>query len=307
MRSCSRRKSDEGAATTLRRLDVTTIAAMRRGLAQAFRAAGLDAPALDARLLIGHALGLDHAGLAAAAARPLAPEEIGRIDKLAARRLAREPVARILQMKEFWGLPIAVTPAVLVPRPESETVVEAALAALGGRAARMRPLRIADLGAGSGALLLALLSELPHASGVGTDRDPRALATARANAERLGLGARAGFVAGDYGTALAGGFDLVIANPPYVRTKDIESLAPEVRDFDPRCALDGGRDGLAAYRAIAADAYRLLAFAALLVVEVGAGQARAVADLFQCAGLRVESGARDLAGTARAVALRRVV
>jgi release factor glutamine methyltransferase len=307
MRSCSRRKSDEGAATTLRRLDVTTIAAMRRGLAQAFRAAGLDAPALDARLLIGHALGLDHAGLAAAAARPLAPEEIGRIDKLAARRLAREPVARILQMKEFWGLPIAVTPAVLVPRPESETVVEAALAALGGRAARMRPLRIADLGAGSGALLLALLSELPHASGVGTDRDPRALATARANAERLGLGARAGFVAGDYGTALAGGFDLVIANPPYVRTKDIESLAPEVRDFDPRCALDGGRDGLAAYRAIAADAHRLLAFAALLVVEVGAGQARAVADLFQCAGLRVESVARDLAGTARAVALRRVV
>jgi release factor glutamine methyltransferase len=307
MRSCSRRKSDEGAATTLRRLDVTTIAAMRRGLAQAFRAAGLDAPALDARLLIGHALGLDHAGLAAAAARPLAPEEIGRIDKLAARRLAREPVARILQMKEFWGLPIAVTPAVLVPRPESETVVEAALAALGGRAARMRPLRIADLGAGSGALLLALLSELPHASGVGTDRDPRALATARANAERLGLGARAGFVAGDYGTALAGGFDLVIANPPYVRTKDIESLAPEVRDFDPRCALDGGRDGLAAYRAIAADAHRLLAFAAMLVVEVGAGQARAVADLFQCAGLRVESVARDLAGTARAVALRRVV
>lgn len=295
------------AAATSRQVDVTTIAARRRALAQAFRAAGLDSPALDARLLIGHALGLDHAELAAAAERALAPEEIASIDRLAARRLAREPVARIIGMKEFWGLPLAVTAAVLVPRPESETVVEAALAALGSRAARMRALRIADLGTGSGALLLALLTELPLAYGVGTDRDPHALATARDNAERLGLGGRAGFVVGDYGTALAGGFDLVIANPPYVRTGDIESLAPEVRDFDPLCALDGGRDGLAAYRAIAADARRLLARSAPLLVEVGAGQAGEVADLLQCAELRVESVARDLGGTARAVTARRAV
>ncbi|MGZ8371910.1 MAG: peptide chain release factor N(5)-glutamine methyltransferase [Rhodoplanes sp.] len=295
------------AAATSRQVDVTTIAARRRALAQAFRAAGLDSPALDARLLIGHALGLDHAELAAAAERALAPEEIASIDRLAARRLAREPVARIIGMKEFWGLPLAVTPAVLVPRPESETVVEAALAALGGRAARKRALRIADLGTGSGALLLALLTELPLAYGVGTDRDPRALATARDNAERLGLGGRAGFVVGDYGTALAGGFDLVIANPPYVRTGDIESLAPEVRDFDPLCALDGGLDGLAAYRAIAADARRLLARSAPLLVEVGAGQAGEVADLLQCGELRVESVARDLGGTARAVTARRAV
>ena len=295
------------AAATSRQVDVTTIAARRRALAQAFRAAGLDSPALDARLLIGHALGLDHAELAAAAERALAPEEIASIDRLAARRLAREPVARIIGMKEFWGLPLAVTAAVLVPRPESETVVEAALAALGSRAARMRALRIADLGTGSGALLLALLTELPLAYGVGTDRDPHALATARDNAERLGLGGRAGFVVGDYGTALAGGFDLVIANPPYVRTGDIESLAPEVRDFDPLCALDGGRDGLAAYRAIAADARRFLALSAPLLVEVGAGQAGEVADLLQCAELRVESVARDLGGTARAVTARRAV
>ena len=234
-------------------------------------------------------------------------EEIASIGGLAARRLAREPVARIIGTKEFWGLPLAVTPAVLVPRPESETVVEAALAALGDGAARMRALRIADLGTGSGALLLALLTELPLAYGVGTDRDPRALATARDNAERLGLCGRAGFVVGDYGTALAGGFDLVIANPPYVRTGDIESLAPEVRDFDPLCALDGGRDGLAAYRAIAADARRLLALSAPLLVEVGAGQAGEVADLLQCAELRVESVARDLGGTARAVTARRAV
>jgi release factor glutamine methyltransferase len=279
---------------------------MRRHLAQAFRAAELDAPALDARLLISHALGLDHAGLASAAERPLVPAQIERIAALAARRLAREPVARILGTKEFWGLAFAVTPAVLVPRPESETLIEAALAALGDHASRMRALRIADLGTGSGALLLALLSELPHAYGVGTDRDASALATARDNAERLGLGARAGFVAGDFGTALASGFDLVIANPPYVRTQDIERLAPEVRDFDPRCALDGGPDGLTAYRAIAADIRRLLASHAPLVVEAGEGQAHAIADLLQRVGLAVETVARDLAGTARAVVARRL-
>ncbi len=306
MRSCSRRKTDDDATTTLRGLDVTSIAWARRGLAQAFRAAGLDTPALDARLLVGHALGLDHAGLAAAAERLLGSPEIARIETLAARRFAREPVARIIGTKEFWGLPLLVTPAVLVPRPDSETVVAAALAALDRRKARMRALRIADLGTGSGALLFALLSELPHAYGVGTDRDPPALATARANAARLGLAARADFVVSDYGTALAGGLDLVIANPPYIRTQDIESLAPEVRDFDPRCAIDGGPDGLAGYRAIAADARRLLAPAAPLLVEVGAGQSRAVADLFECAGLAVESAPQaDLSGVARVVAARR--
>jgi release factor glutamine methyltransferase len=299
-------KNGEGAAASLPRRDVTTVAAMRRDLSQAFRAAGLDAPALDARLLIGHALGLDHAGLAGAADRGLTPAETARIAALAARRLAREPVARILGTKEFWGLPLAVTPSVLVPRPESETIVEAALAALGNRAARMRHLRIADLGTGSGALVLALLSELPHAYGVGADRDSSALATARDNAERLGLGGRVGFVVSDFGTALASGFDLVIANPPYVRTQDIERLAPEVRDFDPRHALDGGPDGLTAYRAIAADIRRLLASHAPLVVEAGEGQAHAIAALFQRVGLAVEMVAHDLAGTARAVVARRL-
>lgn len=306
MRSCLRHRSGEGSVASARRRDVTMVAAMRRDLAQAFRAAGLDAPALDARLLIAHALGLDHTGLAGAADRRLTPAEIARIAALAARRLAREPIARILGTKEFWGLPVTVTPSVLVPRPESETVVEAALAALGDHATRMRPLRIADLGTGSGALLLALLSELPQADGIGTDRDPSALATARDNAERLGLGGRTGFVASDFGTALAGGFDLVIANPPYVRTPDIERLAPEVRDFDPRCALDGGPDGLTAYRAIAVDVCRLLACRAPLVVEAGEGQARAIASLLRRAGLTVETVARDLAGIARAVVARRL-
>lgn len=284
-----------------------TVGAARRGLAQAFRAAALDAPALDARLLVGHALGLDHAGLAAAAERVLSPQEVALIDALAARRLEREPVARILGEKEFWGLTLALTPAVLVPRPESETVVEAALAALDSRRARGEALHIADLGVGSGALLLALLSELPGACGVGTDRDPEAVATARFNAEQLGLAARARFVACDYGTALAGGFDLVVSNPPYVRTREIDMLAPEVRDYDPRAALDGGPDGLDGYRAIAADARRLLATGAPIVVEVGAGEADAVAELFQSAGLAAETPARpDISGIARAVTARRI-
>lgn len=304
MRSCLRHRNDERAASSRSRRVVTTIAAMRRRLSDAFRAAGLDAPGLDARLLIGHALGLDHAGLASGAERALLPAEIERIEALAARRLSREPVARILGTKEFWGLAFAVTPSVLVPRPESETLIEAALAALGANASRQRSLRIADLGTGSGALLLALLSELPHAYGVGTDRDISALMTARDNAGHLGLAARAQFVASDFGTALEGGFDLVIANPPYVRTEDIERLAPEVSAFDPRCALDGGPGGLASYRAIADDSVRLLAPSAPLVVEVGEGQARAVGELLQYVGLAVETVANDLAGTARAVVAR---
>lgn len=304
MRSCLQHRNDERAASSRSCRVVTTIAAMRRRLSDAFRAAELDAPGLDARLLIGHALGLDHAGLASGAERALLPAEIERIEALAARRLSREPVARILGTKEFWGLAFAVTPSVLVPRPESETLIEAALAALGANASRRRSLRIADLGTGSGALLLALLSELPHAYGVGTDRDISALMTARDNAGHLGLAARAQFVASDFGTALEGGFDLVIANPPYVRTEDIERLAPEVSAFDPRCALDGGPGGLASYRAIADDSVRLLAPSAPLVVEVGEGQARAVGELLQYVGLAVETVANDLAGTARAVVAR---
>ena len=285
---------------------MTTIAEVRRNLARDFRAAGLDAPALDARLLVGHALGLDHAGLASAAQHRLSARQAECIKKLAARRLRHEPVARIVGYKEFWGLRLDVCPAVLVPRPDSETVVAAALGMIDGGGGRGRSLRLADLGTGSGALLLAALSELPHAFGVGTDCDPLALATARGNAAQLGFAERVGFVACDYGHALAGGLDLVIANPPYICRKDIDSLAPEVHDFDPRAALDGGLDGLDGYRAIAADARRLLAVGAALVVEIGVGQASAVAALFAAGGLTVkESVATDLAGIPRALVARR--
>src|SRR3954454_8148725 len=230
----------------------------RRQLTQNFREAGLDTPELDARLLISHALSLDHAGVVAESRRALGAAEWEAISALAARRLAHEPVARILGRKEFWALPLRLNAETLVPRPETETVVEAALATIDQGCGRRHPLRIADLGTGSGALLLALLSELPAAFGVGTDLSLAALDCARRNAMALALAARASFVACDYAAALKPPFDLVVANPPYIAHADIAPLAPEVRLFDPPRALDGGREGLDAYRAIASDTGRLL-------------------------------------------------
>ena len=230
--------------------------------------------------------------------------EAGAVAALTSRRLAREPVARIVGRKEFWGLPLKLNAHTLVPRPETETVVEAALAALDRGGARTRTLRILDLGTGSGALLLALLSELPAAVGVGTDISAEALACARDNAAALGLAQRASFVACDYGAALAGPFDLIVSNPPYIAHGDIAALAPEVSEFDPLRALDGGIDGLDGYRAIAADAPRLLAPNGSLVVELGAGQADAVISLMRGAGLvPTEPPRPDLAGIARALVL----
>jgi release factor glutamine methyltransferase len=284
--------------------DGMRIADVRRTVARQFREAGLDTPELDARLIVGHALGLDHAGLMSDSERALVQRALAKIDALAARRLAGEPVARIVGVKEFWGLPFAVTPAVLVPRPETETVVETALARLAVAGTRERPPRIADLGTGSGAILLALLHEWPQASGVGTDCSVAAVATARENARRLGLTERAAFLACDFGAALGGGLDLVVANPPYIASAEIATLSREVRDFDPVTALDGGADGLAAYRAIVADAGRLLGPGAFLVMEVGAGQVEAVSSLVGAAGFTAVAATPDLAGIPRVVSAR---
>jgi len=277
------------------------VGAMRRSLARAFRSAGLDAPELEARVLVGHALALDHAALAAAAGRPLSGVETAEIDALARRRLAGEPVARIVGWKEFWGLPIRLGAATLVPRPESETVVETALALVDAQGLRRHRLRIADLGTGSGALVAALLTELPQAFAAATDISVAALAVARGNCVALGLGERVGFVACQFGAALRGAFDLVVANPPYVRSGDIAALAPEVCEHDPAVALDGGPDGLAAYAALARDAARLLGPRGHLVVELGAGMAAEVAALFAAAGLNPLAPRPDLAGIARAL------
>jgi release factor glutamine methyltransferase len=277
-----------------------TIASVRRAWAAEFYARGIDSPELDARILVGHALGLDHAALAANSTRTLDVGEQAAIAALARRRLAREPVARILGWKEFWSLTLRVDAATLVPRPETETVVEAVLAAVDAGGSRRRPLRIADLGTGSGAILLALLAELPTAFGTGTDTSAAALAVARDNARRLGL-ARAQFIACDMASALRGPFDIVVSNPPYVAAGEIATLAAEVRDFDPRAALDGGPDGLDFYRAIAAAAPGLLAPGGALIVELGAGQADAVAALVNAAGLAASLPRPDLNRVPRAL------
>jgi release factor glutamine methyltransferase len=281
-----------------------SIDAARRWLARRFHAHGLEAPALDARILVGHALGLDHTALAAQAKRVLTPEEAGAIAELSARRLAREPIARIRGEKEFWGLPFKVNPETLLPRPETETVVEAALAALDRDHRKSRALRIVDLGTGSGALLLALLCELPRACGIGTDISAAALHCARDNAVALGLSARASFVACDYGAAVGATAHLLVSNPPYVTRADIAALQAEVRDFDPRRALDGGPDGLDGYRAIASDARRLLAPKGILVVELGQGQLAAVTAIFAASGLEPAAPRYDLSGIPRALIMR---
>jgi len=290
-----------------------TVEVARRVLSRAFRAAGLDTPGLDARVLVRHVLGLDQAGLMAAAGEKLSGRQAADVMVATRRRLAGEPVARIVAAKEFWGLEFRLNAATLVPRPDTETIVEAALAALDSSASRprvgperspgdrQRPLKIADLGTGSGALLLALLSELPNAFGIGTDIDPSALAAARDNAARLGLAGRATFAACDFTAALGEGFDLVVSNPPYIRSGDIAHLDREVRDHDPRAALDGGPDGLACYRAIAGDAMRLLRCNGHLVVEIGVGMANDVAPLFAAAGLPQHGIRADLAGVTRAL------
>jgi release factor glutamine methyltransferase len=278
-----------------------TIAAVRQTLAEKFRQGGIDSADADARLLVAHVLGVDRAALIANSERALTAQETAAIERLAARRLKHEPVARIFGVKEFWSLPLHISEAVLVPRPETETVVEAALDFVGRGGLRMETLRVLDIGTGSGALLLALLSELPHALGTGTDISAAALAIARANAERHGLASRCTFVNCDIAEGVSGPFDLIVCNPPYVAHGDIAALASEVRDYDPAVALDGGADGLDGYRAVAAEARRLLAAGGRLILELGAGQEQAVCALFTKAGLTPGAIRRDLAGIPRAL------
>lgn len=281
------------------------IAAARRVLAVQFEAAGVDSPGLDARLLVGYALGLDHTALVSSATRRLNEAERDAIAALAARRLRGEPVARILGMKEFWGLPFALSKATLVPRPDTETVVEEALAVIGTR--KDQPLNIADLGTGTGAILLALLHELPNATGLGTDIDDQAIETARGNAEALDLVARAEFRICDFDAPLNARFDLVVSNPPYIPTRDIDSLAREVREYDPRAALDGGADGLDAYRAIARQAPDMLRVGGVLIVEIGIGQAAGVEAIITAGGgIERAAARRDLGGHDRALSFCRI-
>lgn len=271
-----------------------------------------DSAELDARILLGAVLSLDLTDMIAAAERRVTAAEAARLEDAVRRRVAGEPVARIVGSREFWGLSLQLSAATLVPRPDTETVVELALEMLRPlemprpRADPERRLRIADIGTGSGAILLALLSELPDANGVGTDISVAALQTASGNAVQLGLASRAAFVACDYAAALSGAFDLIVSNPPYIRSADIAGLSIEVRDYDPLGALDGGTDGLDAYRALIPQAARLLAPGGALVVEAGQGQSGEIQGLIDAAGLTCERPPKaDLAGIRRAVAGRK--
>jgi release factor glutamine methyltransferase len=284
-----------------------TIDGARRTLAARLNSAGIDEADIDARLLVGAALDLDLTGMIAQAARPLTSAEIALISQYAERRLAGEPVARILGTKEFWGLPFQLSDATLVPRPDTETVVELALEIFRELPISGRSPRIADIGVGSGAILLALLHEIPDAFGVGTDVSLTALGTAKRNAAALGLTNRSGFVACYYAAALSGPFDLIVSNPPYIPSADIANLSVEVRDFDPRLALDGGNDGFDAYRALIPQAAQLLAPGGALIVEAGQGQAQGIETLMVASALTADRPPKaDLAGILRAVPARKM-
>ncbi len=264
-------------------------------------AAGVDSARLDARLLVGAATGETTAGLIARPERRLSLQEAHRLSAMVARRCAREPMAHILGVREFWSLDFEVSASVLTPRPDSETIIEAACEYM---PARDRQYRILDLGTGSGCLLLALLHEFPAASGVGVDISPAAIALARRNAEKLGLGARAEFIAGDWSEPLAGRFDVVISNPPYIASGDIEGLEPEVAHYEPRGALDGGQDGLDAYRALLPLAVQVLAPGGLVLFEMGAGQDQAIDSLAAAEGFKTAGLRADITGVPRVAILR---
>lgn len=281
--------------TTTGRVGVkATIAeALRLG---AGRLAGIaDNPRLEARLLLGHALGLSTADLIRDADRPIDPAPF---DALVAQRAAHVPLAYLTGHREFWSLDLAVTPATLIPRPDSETIVDVALRAAPD------PRLVLDLGTGSGCLLVAVLHERPAAFGVGIDRSPNALTVARQNAAACGLASRTAFVQSDWGEALGGRFDLILSNPPYIPARDIPSLMPEVALHEPLYALDGGTDGLDAYRRIIPSLRALLVPGGLAVLEIGIGQQDAVLELGRAEGFKATAHP-DLGGILRAILLRR--
>ncbi len=276
---------------------------MAKRLRDAFATEGRHGtPSLDARLLLAHALDRDANSLVLVDDHPVADDVVERAVALLARRIAGEPVARILGHKEFWGLDFLLSPDTLVPRPDTETLVETALEAIDAAGWRQRPLRLLDIGTGSGAILLALLSELPEASGIGTDASSGATRTAGENARRLGLFERADFRLTNWADGVTGTFPVIVSNPPYVKSRAIDALAVEVRDHDPRQALDGGSDGLAAYRTILADLSRLMDAGGHAFLEVGAGQAEDVTGLARTHGFEAVCH-QDLAAVDRVVHL----
>jgi release factor glutamine methyltransferase len=276
----------------------TTRAAALAAARLRLREAPLEEAALDARILLEEACNIDATALALAPEHPIGDAAARLLEEWIERRLAREPVWRILGLREFWGLPFRLTPATLVPRPDTEALVELSLRCLEG----VQAPRILDLGTGSGCILVALLHERPDAWGVGVDRSQEAVATARANARANGVGDRCAFLVGDWCAAIRGAFDLVVSNPPYIGQGELARLEPEVREHDPVAALDGGGDGLGPYPTIFAQSRNLLSRCGRVGVEYGIGQGDDVARIAAASGFACVERVRDLGGVERAAA-----
>ena len=278
-----------------------------RDTAVALTAAGIDNARFEARLLLAEASGLTIEQLVARGTDAVPANVVEMARSLTVRRVRREPMAYILGEREFWGLPFKVSPAVLVPRPDSETLIEAVLSLMPDRA---RAWRILDLGLGSGCLLLTLLREYPQARGVGLEASAEALAVAQENANALGVADRAQLIEGDWRRpgwaeallqALGGPFDLVVSNPPYIASAAVPKLMPEVSSFEPRLALDGGAEGFDAYQVIIAASPRLVTAGGFMAVEAGEGQASEITRIFAAAGLTPRPPWKDLGGIDRVV------
>ncbi len=288
--------------TALCALDASTARAEAlASIVESFQRSGIEDPKREAGITLSAASNVSPIALIVAPREPLG-SAARRVEEFAARRAAGEPLSRIVGKREFWGLELAISPQVLDPRPETETIVEASLRLLGDR--REEPLRVLDLGVGSGALMCALLSEFAHARGVGVDISAGAANVARSNIEACGLAERAEIRLGDWTRGLEGPFDLIVSNPPYIRSADLLRLPREVRNFDPRLALDGGADGLDAYRRILPGSRSLLSGGAWLIVEIGASQAADVLAIAERCGFVDASTEKDLSGLDRVVVAR---
>lgn len=278
--------------------DALTIGLVLNAAQARLKSAGVDTPRLDAILLLAEASAMSEDRIRGRSDMPLTPQAAASFEAMLQRRLRREPVSKIIGRREFWSLEFRTSPDVLDPRGDSETLVAGVLAATPDRAAS---LRIVDFGTGSGCLLLSLLHELPNATGVGIDVSPPALAIAQDNADRLGMSSRCIFRLGSWGRGIEGTFDILISNPPYIESGVVRDLEPEVADYDPLLALDGGADGLDAYRALLPDMARLGVKDAFAALEIGMGQDVAVRHLLAGAGFGEIAVLPDLSGIGRVV------
>ena len=276
-----------------------TVADLHRKVRDRFRAAGLPSPDLDARMLVLDTLGIDLTELVARPDRVADAAGADLVELRMARRLSGEPVHRILGRRSFYGLTLSLSPGTLEPRPDTEILVDALAPHVERTIAAAGRCRILDLGTGTGAVALALLSRFPQASAVGTDIAPDALETARRNAQDLGLDGRIELALGNWFEPVSGCFDVIASNPPYIRSNAIPDLSVEVRAHDPLSALDGGPDGLDAYRAIAGGAERILAAGGTVGVEIGYDQKAAVTALFEARSFSLLTAARDFGGNDR--------